>query len=43
MMAVLLRSLLRMTALSLAADKRHGVKSGTFCRLFAGYHCSCRD
>jgi hypothetical protein len=38
MMAVLLHTLWRMTALSARACKCHGVKSGIFCRLFAGYH-----
>jgi len=38
MVAVLLRALRRMTALSARACKHHCVKSGIFCRLFAGYH-----
>jgi hypothetical protein len=39
MVAVLLRTLRRMAALSARACKHHCVKSGIFCRLFAGYHC----
>jgi hypothetical protein len=38
MVAILLRTLRRMAALSARAGKRHCVKSGIFCRLFAGYH-----
>jgi len=38
MMAVLLHTLWRMAALCVRACKPHGVKSGIFCRLFAGYH-----
>jgi len=38
MMAVLLLTLWWMAALCVRAGKRQGVKSGIFCRLFAGYH-----
>jgi len=38
MVAILLRTLRRMAALSARAGKPHCVKSGIFCRLFAGYH-----